>query len=48
MGTYGGFYFGEKKKIKKEVLEKKAKKASFEASFVLPKVEIVGKKKLRG
>lgn len=45
MGSFGGFYLGEKKKLKKEVLEKKAQKAALTTSFVLPKVEIIGKRK---
>jgi hypothetical protein len=45
MGSFGGYYFGERKKPKKEDLEKKARKLSFERPFVLPKVEIVSKKK---
>lgn len=42
MGSYGGFYKGEKRKLKKEVLEKKA--AKIKRFDILPKVEIIGKK----
>ena len=45
MGSFGGYYFGEKKRRKKEELEKKARRLSMQKSFVLPKVEIVRKKK---
>lgn len=42
MGSYGGFYKGDKKKKKKETLEKQA--GQFTRAYVPPKVEIVGKK----
>lgn len=42
MGVYGGFYKGDKKKLKKEKLEKKA--AAIGGFYIPPKVEIVGKK----
>ena len=42
MGSFGGFYKGEKKKQKKDTLEKKA--SLIGQSFGPPKVEIVGKK----
>lgn len=45
MGSFGGFYSGDKKKPKKENLEKKAKQISWQKPFVLPKVEIISKKK---
>lgn len=45
MGSFGGFYKGEKRKQKRDNLEKKAKELSFQKPFVLPKVEIVSKKK---
>ncbi len=45
MGSFGGFYSGERKKKKREDLEKKARQISFEKPFVLPKVEIITKKK---
>lgn len=41
-GVYGGFYKGEKRKLKKEVLEKKAQKIV--RVYTPPKVEITGKK----
>lgn len=42
MGGYGGFYKGEKKKQRKDLLEKKASLiGQFEQQ---PKVEILGKK----
>lgn len=41
-----GFYKGEKKKLKKETLEKKAQKQfSVNASWQLPQVEIIKKGK---
>ena len=43
MANYGGFYTGGKKKIKKQTLEKKAQKFTGQSSFVLPKIEIIGK-----
>lgn len=46
MGSFGGFYSGEKKKLKKKVLEKKALK-EFSKPFVLPQVTIIGKGKKR-
>ncbi len=45
MGSFGGFYSGDKKKTKKTKLEEKAKKISYSQPFVLPKVEIISKKK---
>lgn len=42
MGLFGGYYKGDRKKAKKEALEKLAKKIS--KSSALPKVEIIGKK----
>lgn len=42
MGDHGGFYKGEKKKAKKEALEKKAEK--IQRVNIIPKVEILGKK----
>ncbi len=43
MGNFGGFYKGEKRKKKKEYLEKEAGKIV--RIYVPPKVEIVGKGK---
>lgn len=45
MGSFGGFYRGDKKKPKKEKMEQKARVLSFQKPFVLPKVEIISKKK---
>lgn len=42
MGSYGGFYKGEKRKKKKDALEKEA--ARHIRVYVPPKVEIIGKK----
>jgi len=42
MGSYGGFYKGEKKKQKKKILEKEALKSI--RVYTPPKVEILGKK----
>ena len=40
MGSFGGFYKGEKKKIKKSILEDRSKKmiSSQAPVFVLPKL----------
>jgi len=43
MGSFGGYYKGEKKKIKRERLEKEAEKIK-NVQYV-PKVEIIGKKR---
>lgn len=45
MGNFGGFYKGDKKKIKKELLDKKARTLSQKQSFILPSVEIIKKGK---
>jgi hypothetical protein len=45
MGSFGGFYKGEKKKQKKLLQEKKAQFVSSRQTFVLPQVEIVKKGK---
>lgn len=45
MGQFGGFYKGDKRKIKKQILEKKAQSLSQRQSFVLPKIEIIKKGK---
>jgi len=42
MGVYGGFYKGEKRKKKKEALEKEATKQT--KIYIPPKIEIIGKK----
>lgn len=41
MGVYGGFYKGEKRKKKKEALEKQA--GVITRIYTPPKVEIIGK-----
>ena len=43
MGNNSGFYKGEKKKQKKEILEKKA--SHIARVNVVPQVEIIGRKK---
>lgn len=45
MGSFGGFYKGEKKKLKKAELEKKAKQLTYKKPFILPKVETIKKEK---
>jgi len=45
MGTFGGLYKGDKKKIKKSILEKKAQILSRQNSSFVPKVEIIKKGK---
>ncbi len=42
MGGFGGFYKGEKKKQKKDTLEKKS--GEIGGFYTPPKVEIIGKK----
>lgn len=43
MGSFGGFYHGEKKKLKKETMEKKA--MHIPKVQQVPQVEIIGRKK---
>lgn len=45
MGNFGGFYKGDKKKIKKQLLERKARVLSQTSGFILPQVEIIKKGK---
>mgnify|MGYP001572807970 FL=1 len=45
MGSFGGFYKGEKKKQKKTNLEKKAQKQLLGGSWQPPVVEIIKKGK---
>lgn len=45
MGQFGGFYKGEKKKTKKDKLEKKANQVMNKRTFVLPEIEIIKKNK---
>lgn len=45
MGQFGGFYKGEKKKLKKEILAKKAQQLVNKKPFVLPKVEVIKKER---
>ncbi len=45
MGSFGGFYKGEKKKQKKSSLEKKAQKQLSGGSWQVPQVEIIKKTK---
>jgi hypothetical protein len=45
MASNSGFYKGEKKKIKKSLLEKKAQKQFSSSAFQLPQVEIIKKGK---
>ncbi len=46
MGSFGGFYKGEKKKMKKEAMEKKAE--HIVRVQVAPRVEIIGRGKDKG
>jgi len=48
MGSFGGYYFGERKKPKKKELEEKARRLALKKPFVLPKVEIIREKKKEG
>lgn len=45
MGMFGGFYSGDRKKPKKDKLEKQAQK--IKKIQVVPKVEIIGKGKAK-
>ena len=45
MGNFGGFYKGDKRKIKKNLLEKKARVMSQKQGFILPSIEIIKKGK---
>lgn len=46
MANYGGFYKGDKKKIKKTIMEKKAQTLTRSGGgFILPKVEIISRGK---
>jgi hypothetical protein len=45
MGSFGGYYKGEMKKLKKKDLERKAQKQIGTSSWTLPKVEIIKKGK---
>lgn len=45
MGNFGGFYKGDKKKTKKQLLDKKARILGNKQSFVLPTVQIIKKGK---
>lgn len=45
MGSFGGFYSGDKRKPKKGKLEEKARQLSYQKPFVLPKVEIIRKER---
>lgn len=45
MGQFGGYYLGDKKKLKKRDLEKKAKKQLGSTTFPFPQVEIIKKGK---
>jgi hypothetical protein len=45
MGSFGGFYKGETKKVKKKDMEKKAQKQMGTSSWSQPQVEIIKKGK---
>jgi hypothetical protein len=46
MGSFGGFYKGDKKKLKKSALEKKAQKqVGTDSPWQIPQVEIIKKGK---
>lgn len=45
MGQFGGYYKGERRKLKKRTLEKKAQKQFGTSTWQLPKVEIIKKGK---
>lgn len=46
MGNFGGFYKGEKRKLKRGKLEKQAEKIKHVS--ILPRVEIISKGKSKG
>lgn len=46
MGSYGGYYKGEKKKLKRDALEKQV--INIKHSIVAPQVKIIGKGKSKG
>lgn len=48
MGKFGTYYKGEKKKLKKAMLEKKARSFTERGTFILPKIEIIKKGKNEG
>ncbi len=45
MADSSGFFKGEKKKLKKSILEKKARQLTGKNTFVLPEVEIVNRRR---
>ncbi len=45
MAQFGGFYKGDKKKLKKVTLEKKAQRQMGSPSWQLPQIEIIKKGK---
>ena len=45
MAQFGGYYKGDRKKLKKTQLEKKAQKQLSSSSWQLPQVEIIRKGK---
>lgn len=45
MGSFGSFYSGEKKKIKKDRLEDKTRRERMKSSYTPPTVKIIGKGK---
>lgn len=45
MANFGGYFKGDKKKVKKTILEKKAQKQMSSSSWSLPQVEIIKKGK---
>lgn len=45
MADSSGFFKGEKKKVKKAVLDKKARQLTGKNTFVLPEVEIVKRRR---
>lgn len=45
MGSFGGYFKGDKKKLKKSELDKKAQKQTYGTSWMPPQVEIIKKGK---
>jgi hypothetical protein len=45
MGSFGGYFWKEKKKTKKSVMDKKAKNTLASGGYVVPQVEIIKKGK---
>lgn len=45
MGAFGGYYKGEKKKLKKKAADEKARKISFSKPLTFTPPQIIGREK---